>query len=58
MRLAIQLCTVAVFSALVAITGCGHADNEPKAVNVKKDPRIQRDTPDTGNKTQTNIPAK
>ncbi len=42
MRFVIRLFTIAVFCTTVAIAGCGPANTDPKAVNVKEDPRIKR----------------
>jgi hypothetical protein len=58
MRSVILVLTIAVFSTTLAMTGCGPANTDPKAVNVKEDSRIKRDTEGGVNKTQTNIPAK
>jgi hypothetical protein len=56
MRHAIQIVAFALIVSTTSLVGCGPKDTDPKAVNVKDDPRIKRATEGGGEKQeQTNI---
>ena len=54
MRYAIPI--VVLFAALAVITGCGPANTEPKVINVKEDPRLQRTIEGKKNENQPPAP--